>query len=351
MTALNIILATLLAFAGWAANALGMFFNALFVFLLLMVPLRIALVLWRAFRGSLEYRLWRKPFAGELRKHWVQVFNGWMFWLLAALTIELCIVPVQFTSQEYLQIRAVLWAGTVTLILLELLPAKRIQVATNLVFAAGWFFMGIQAARFYWPMPKTEGVVLSAPFRGEWLVIQGGRSTLINHHYGLSSQRHALDMERIVNGREWTGDRQKLESYAAWGETLYAPADGKIAKIVDDCADNPIGKTDDQRLAGNHIALDIGNGRFVMMAHLQKESLLVALGAVVHAGQPMAKCGNSGNTSQPHLHIQVQNQPEFLASGVETYPILFRDVTCVRSKRQRDDAPFFVRRNDRIIRE
>jgi len=87
----------------------------------------------------------------------------------------------------------------------------------------------------------------------------------------------------------------------------------------------------------------------VMMAHLQKGSVLVVPGDVVHAGHPIANCGNSGNTSQPHLHIQAQNQPDAFAPGAKTYPILFRDVTCVRSKHPRADAPFFVRRNDLII--
>jgi murein DD-endopeptidase MepM/ murein hydrolase activator NlpD len=95
--------------------------------------------------------------------------------------------------------------------------------------------------------------------------------------------------------------------------------------------------------------MDLGNGRFVLMAHLQKGSVLVAKGEIVRAGQPLAKCGNSGNTSGPHLHLQVQNQPDFSAPGLITYPILFRDVACVRSERPRADAPFFVRRNDRII--
>jgi murein DD-endopeptidase MepM/ murein hydrolase activator NlpD len=85
------------------------------------------------------------------------------------------------------------------------------------------------------------------------------------------------------------------------------------------------------------------------MAHLQKGSVLVAPDSLVHNGQPIAKCGNSGNTSGPHLHIQVQNQPNFLLSGVETFPILFKDVTCLRSGHPLQNPPFFVRRNDRII--
>jgi murein DD-endopeptidase MepM/ murein hydrolase activator NlpD len=87
------------------------------------------------------------------------------------------------------------------------------------------------------------------------------------------------------------------------------------------------------------------------MAHLQKGSVRVVAGDTVQVGQPIAKAGNSGNTSGPHLHMQVQSGPDFSAPDLKTYPIVFRDVTCLRSKRPREDAPFFVRRNDRLVSE
>lgn len=347
----SVLLGGLLVLVGWTVNAQGIFFNALAVFIMLMVPVRIVLICWHLFYGTLEYRLWRKPLARELRRYWWQIGNHWIFWLLVGLTMELCVVPAQFTPQEYAMIRTIDWGGIGILMLLGLLPGKRIYVAANLAFAIGSIFMATQMARIYWPVSKSDGVILAAPFRGEWLVVNGGPSTLINIHYRLASQRDALDIERLVNGQERTGDHQKWTSYPSWGETVYAPADGKIAKVVSDLDDNPLGQRDEEHRAGNHVAIDMGNGRFVMMAHLQKGSVLVAEGDVVRTEQPIAKCGNSGNTSHPHLHLQVQSGSDFSAPGLKTYPILFRDVTCMRSARPRSDAPFFVRRNDRIISE
>jgi len=347
MTALDILLAALLLFIGWAANESGMFFNVLFIIVLLMVPVRVTMVLWRVWRKRLEYRFWRAPSGKGL--YWLQAANGWSFLLLAALILEVCIVPAQFSAQEYLAIRVMVWGSVMLLSLLELLPGKRLYAATNLVFAAGSLFMAAQMLGIFWPVSKTDGVVLSAPFRGDWLVVQGGNSSLINHHYRVSSQRDALDMERLVEGRERTADRTKRESYFSWGETLYAPADGKVAKVRNDCEDNAIGHTDAQHLAGNYISIDMGNQRFVLLAHLQKGSVRVAEGDAVRAGQPIARCGNSGNTSQPHLHIQVQDRAQLSAPGVKTYPILFRDVTGIRSGGTRQDAPFSMRRNDRVI--
>ncbi|HEX5221965.1 MAG TPA: protein kinase [Verrucomicrobiae bacterium] len=351
LTIVSILVAGLLVFVGWAANAGGIFFNVMAVFIMVMVPVRLVLIGWGIFNRSLEHRLWKKPLSPELRRYWLQVGNNWIFWLLVALTLELCIVPAQFTAEEYAAIRALTRGGIAILILLALLPGKRIYVATNLAFATGSVFMVTQMLRIYSPPPKTEGVVLAAPFRGEWLVLNGGRSSLINIHYRVAGQRHALDIERIVNGKERTGDRNKWTSYPSWGETLYAPADGTIVKVINDLDDNPVGHMDTENRVGNHVVIDLRNERFVLMAHLQKGSVLVAEGESVHVGQPIAKCGNSGNTTGPHLHLQVQNQPDLSAANLRTYPILFRDVTCIRSGQTRADAPFFVRRNDRIISE
>src|SRR6185295_18863929 len=113
------------------------------------------------------------------------------------------------------------------------------------------------------------------------------------------------DIERILNGRERTSDDKKFTAYPSWGQTLYAPVDGKVVKAVNDLDDNPVGQPDTQNVVGNHLVIDMGDGRFVLMAHLQKGSVTVAEGETVRVGQPIAKAGNSGNTSGPHLHLQV----------------------------------------------
>src|SRR5690606_4255303 len=128
-----------------------------------------------------------------------------------------------------------------------------------LAFAIGSIFIATQVARIFWPVSKAEAVVLTAPFRGEWLVVNGGPSGLINIHYRYDNQRHALDLERIVNGQERTGDRSKLASYPSWGEPLSAPADGRIVTVVNHLEDNLIGHHDLEHLAGNHLVIDLGN--------------------------------------------------------------------------------------------
>jgi len=349
MIILNLFCALLLVVIGWAAFALGIFPNALFVFILLMVPMQVGAILWRVWRGTLEARLWRTPLLGELRWHRLQVFNGWIFWLLVVGVLKMCVVPAQFTAQEYTSLQWMMGGGIAALMLLELLPRKRLFVATNAAFALGSVFMTFQLGCIVWPVSSRDGVVLSPPFHGEWLVVQGGRSSLVNHHYPLQSQRDALDLAQLANGHDRIGDRAKLESYPAWGAPLLAPADGRVAVVVNDCRDNAVGQTDEQHLAGNHISIDLGNGRFVILCHLQKGSAQVAVGDIVHTGQFIARCGNSGNTSQPHLHLQVQNKPEILTPGAETRLIFFRDANWMRGGHFMKEVPFFARRNDRII--
>ena len=346
------LMALLLLSVGWAANRMGMFFNALYLFILLMVPLRIALILWHTFHGTVEYRLWRTPLAPELRKYRWRVLNRWIFWLLAVAVLQICIVPAQFNPEQLITVRALTFGGVAVLILLELLPPRRSYVATNAVYAIGSIFMAVQIARIYWPESKTHAVVLSMPVRGDWLVVNGGNSSLINIHYPFKEQRNAVDMEKLVNGHERTGDAHKLESYPSWGETVYAPADGKVAVAQDSLDDNVVGEMDRDNPVGNHICIDMGDGHYVMLAHLQKNSLEVSEGDTVHLGQPLAKCGNSGNTSHPHLHIQVQDGPRIFVTGKEdatTFPILFADATRVRVGQTVSGAPFFVRRNDQLV--
>ncbi len=344
----DIILAVLMVGAGWLACELGIFFKGVFVFAFFLAPIRLTITLRRLIGRKGEFGGWRIRLGPHLRRHRWQILNHWLFWLLAGWVLEICIVPLQFSSEQYAATRVLYWGAIGLLLLTALLPGKRFHLATNLAFAIGSIFMLAQITRIYWPEPKSKGVVISAPFWGDWVVIQGGPSLLINHHYGFASQRDALDLERVSEGHVQLSADRALDASASWGQVLYAPADGRVTECVSNLDDNEIGQTDESEPAGNHLVIDIGSGHFVVMAHLQKESTRVHTGEFVHLGEPVAKCGNSGNTSGPHLHLQVQDQSKFRYDGVTTSPILFRNVTVLRGGRHRTDAPFFVRRNDRI---
>jgi murein DD-endopeptidase MepM/ murein hydrolase activator NlpD len=70
--------------------------------------------------------------------------------------------------------------------------------------------------------------------------------------------------------------------------------------------------TGPSRVLGNHVVLDLGDGVYAVLAHLRHGSLRVAKGQRVRAGQQVAECGNSGNSTEPHLHFQLMDHRSVL---------------------------------------
>jgi murein DD-endopeptidase MepM/ murein hydrolase activator NlpD len=92
------------------------------------------------------------------------------------------------------------------------------------------------------------------------------------------------------------------------------------------------------------VSVEIAPGKYLMLAHLMQNSIQVKPGDVVKRGEPLAKCGNSGNTSAPHVHMQIQSSPAF-ARDVRTFPMAFRNV--VRKETSLQNVQ--VKRNDLLV--
>jgi len=341
--------AALVVLAFGLAYRLGMLPNALFVLMMVMAPATLLGRLWGAIRGRLEFTLIRRPFHRASRPYLLQCLNRWAFWGAAGGTVALSLVPIQFEPDEYLAVWVVLGLSLAVLLGLQLAPPRRIRLVGNIPYALGWLFLGLEWLRVFSPVSPRDGVVISPPFRGEWYVLNGGRSALVNHHYPVRGQRYALDLLMTVGGREWEGDRDRLESYPSYGQPLSAPADGRVCRVVNDRPDVAIGDSDPGHAAGNHVVIDIGGGRWVLLAHLMKGSVSVSEGERVRRGQPIGRCGNSGNTSAPHLHLQAQDGPDDEAGDAASLPITFRDAVLVRRGRHERGPIIDVRRNDRLI--
>lgn len=163
--------------------------------------------------------------------------------------------------------------------------------------------------------PETDAqrtkTTFQLPIKGNWFVFWGGSNELINYHYGAEQQRYAYDLIVVYNGFSYKGDPKKNESYYAYGKPVLASAAGKVVKVVNDIHDNdPVGIENTEQIAGNHVIVDHGNGEFSYYAHLQKGSVSVKVGDVVRVGDKLGKCGNSGNSSEAHLHFEVANSAE-----------------------------------------
>jgi hypothetical protein len=164
---------------------------------------------------------------------------------------------------------------------------------------------------------------LRLPFSGEWFVVWGGRTVAQNHHAATKDQRFAYDIVVMREGSTHAGDGKRNEDYHCFGRPILAPAAGTVVAAVGDLKDNTPGEFDRQHPAGNHVVIDHGHGEYSLLAHFRQGTLKVAKGDTVEAGTQLAECGNSGNTSEPHLHYHLQNGPElFKAAGL---PAPFRN--------------------------
>ncbi|HLT16689.1 MAG TPA: M23 family metallopeptidase [Acidimicrobiales bacterium] len=186
---------------------------------------------------------------------------------------------------------------------------------------------------------------LLAPVRGRWSALNSPADKVPSHGVRAYGQSHAVD---ILHPR---GDRRpgfglgmrRPEAFSTFGEPVRAMADGTVVRtcgwqrdhrsreswwalayllvvegFIRELAGGP------RFVLGNHVIVDHGEGRFAAYAHLRRGSLRVAPGERVEAGQVIGEVGNSGNSSEPHLHVHLMDHPTPTAAA--GLPLRWRDV-------------------------
>jgi hypothetical protein len=171
--------------------------------------------------------------------------------------------------------------------------------------------------------------VLGSPLHGEgWLAVNGPNNGSVHRRAvtpigGTSwiAQRFAIDWVQVgSDSATYTGDRKNNKSYHAYGAEVLAVADAVVETIKDGIPQNVPGENSRavpitlETIGGNHIILNLGQGRYAFYAHLQPGSLRVKVGDHVTRGQVLALVGNSGNSTEPHLHFHVSDRNSPLAS-------------------------------------
>lgn len=168
----------------------------------------------------------------------------------------------------------------------------------------------------------VEPAVIGPPLKGGNWLAGNGPSRASGHRRALIpingapaiAQRFAIDYVMInAEGKTFTGDRLKNESYGAEGVEAVAVADGIVVATKDSIPENIPGPASRavpitlETVGGNHVILDIGDGRYAFYAHLQPGSLRVKLGDRVKKGATVGLVGNSGNSTEPHLHFHLSD--------------------------------------------
>lgn len=170
----------------------------------------------------------------------------------------------------------------------------------------------------------------SLPFHGKWYVANGGITQATSHSWDILPQRFAYDFIMTdEQGKSYRGEKESLDSYYCYGMDILAPADGEIVSVKDgfpDCRIMSGGQTDPDTpdIGGNRVIIKHSPNEYSAICHLLPGSIAVRAGQRVKRGEAIAKCGNSGNTTEPHVHFQIQNTPHFYSSvGL---PIFFSDI-------------------------
>jgi hypothetical protein len=172
-----------------------------------------------------------------------------------------------------------------------------------------------------------RAVSITPPFHGEWVAVNGPSNTSGHRRLGMalngvvaSGQRFGIDYLKIDSaGRSYVGDRLKNSSYYAYGTPLLAVGDGIVVAIKDSIPENiPGGRAvpiNLETVGGNHVVIDLGDNQFAFYAHMQPGTIRVRVGDRVKRGLVIGLLGNSGNSTEPHLHFHVSDSP---ATGTST---------------------------------
>jgi Peptidase family M23 len=207
-------------------------------------------------------------------------------------------------------------------------------VSLLLGYRKGWLSLALSLA--FWVAVellfrragRAVSLDLSFPLRrGTYCVAHGGNLKLLNHHRQSKPQRHALDIVRLNGfGTHAAGIYPKrLGQYKIFGDVVCSPGAGLVTHVENELPDLSPGEMDRTNVAGNHIIIRCDDSEvYVGLAHLMQGSVLVKAGDRVTTGQILARVGNSGNTSEPHLHIHAKrgSMPESILDG-EGVPMRF----------------------------
>src|SRR5690625_4028570 len=184
----------------------------------------------------------------------------------------------------------------------------KIGFAFNIILALIFAFYHVQIFSGY--STNDQAIELEFPLEnGTYYVGQGGDSADINHHYTHPEQQNALDIVQLNKFGVRTAGiyPEKLDSYKIYGAKLVSPCSGEIIESRSHMPDLHPPETKPAHPEGNYVEIKCQQDNAnVLIAHMQEDSLTVETGNQVKTGETIGLVGNSGNTTEPHLHIHAE---------------------------------------------
>lgn len=172
-----------------------------------------------------------------------------------------------------------------------------------------------------------DPVELEYPFTGRWRVLNSPADRVPSHGTDRFASSYAIDFVPVDDSvrsaprtlESWLRP-ERPERFPGFGRPVLAPLPGVVRAMENGSADHPAYRgfpsvayalTQDRRaagvwtnVAGNHVLIERQDGAVVVLCHLQHGSVRVRPGQRVETGEAIARCGNSGNSTEPHLHLQ-----------------------------------------------
>jgi len=165
----------------------------------------------------------------------------------------------------------------------------------------------------------TSDTQFALPFSGKWKVVWGGDTEELNYHHPVKSQKFAFDFF-ITNETGLTCENGGVfnENYFAFGQQVFSPYSGIVEFVVDGIPDNMPGDINNYYVPGNSVLIKLSEKEYLFLAHFKQSSLLIKPGEQISKGQLLGLCGNSGRSSQPHIHLHLQSSNNFSsADGIK----------------------------------
>lgn len=176
---------------------------------------------------------------------------------------------------------------------------------------------------------SPSDVLMQLPFDGPLTIAWGGAAARVNYHVRSPAERWAFDLLVTIDGRSHSGSGHAVTDYHAYNRPVRAPADGRVAGVHDGEPDATPGEPEPSRRGGNQIVLEVAPGEYLFLLHLKAGSIRVAAGQQVRRGEILARVGNSGNSTEPHLHLHLQDTPS-IERG-QAIPFYFGDYVDLRT--------------------